>query len=74
MAYLSAVCLQRELDDVHRELGSKAYDILSSYDWEELQKINEAVKAVEEDLVKFITGGGGVIKRYRTFEEFEKQQ
>ena len=69
-AYLSAVCLQRELDDAHREYGSEKYDILSFYEWDDLQKMNLAVKAAEDHLVRFIVGSGGVIKRYSTFEEF----
>ena len=44
---LSAVCLQRELDDAHREYGSERYDILNFYEWDNLQKINLAVKAAE---------------------------
>lgn len=72
LAYLSAVCLQRELDDAHREYGSERYDILSFYEWDNLQKINLAVKAAEDDLVQFIADRGGVIKRYGTFEEFQR--
>ena len=72
LAYLSAVCLQRELDDAHREYGSEKYDILSFYEWDDLQKMNLAVKAAEDHLVRFIVGSGGVIKRYSTFEEFQR--
>ena len=68
LAYLSAVCLQKELDDAQREYGLKPYDILSFYEWDDLQKISVAARAVEEDLVAFIVNNGGFIKRYASFE------
>lgn len=72
LAYLSAVCLQKELDDAQREYGLKSYDILSFYEWDDLQKISIAARAVEEDLVALIADNGGFIKRYASFEEFAR--
>jgi len=71
LAFLSAVCLQRELDDAYIDCGANPYDILSSYDYEDLQGLCLATHQVEDNLVKFIVDGGGMIKKYASFEEFE---
>lgn len=71
LAYLSAVCLQRDLDDAYRYCGAKEYDILSMFDYKNLDMICAASREAESDLVRFIREGGGVIHSYKSFEEFE---
>lgn len=71
LAFLSAACLQRELDDAHTDCGAASYDILSSYDHQDLRGLCRATHQAEDDFVTFIADGGGMIKRYASFEEFE---
>ncbi len=69
LAFLSAVCLQRELDDA-KEAGSPSYDLLSYFDYRDLGKLAERTRMVETDFVKLITSSGGNIKEYDNFEQF----
>lgn len=69
LAFLSAVCLQRELDDA-KEAGSPSYDLLSYFDYRELSKLAERTRIIEVDFVKLITNSGGNIKAYDNFEQF----
>lgn len=70
LAFLSAVCLQRELDDA-KEAGCPTYELLSGFHYKELWKLSERAEKIENDLVQFITNHGGHIKKYGSFEEFE---
>lgn len=70
LAFLSAVCLQRDLDDA-REAGCPEYDLLSDFNYTELCKLSVKTKEVEKDFVQLITQNGGNIKKYDSFEQFE---
>ena len=70
LAYLSSVCLQNDLDYAHEGLGAGRYDLFGAFDYRDLKRLQKDVKAVEDDFVNFITHGGGIIKRYDSFEEF----
>lgn len=70
LAFLSAVCLQRELDDA-REAGCPVYELLDDFDYKELSKLSETTRRVESDFVRLIAEHGGYIKRYDSFEQFE---
>lgn len=70
VAFLSAVCLQRELDDA-KEAGCPAYELLNDFHYKELAKLSETVRSVERDFVQLITDHGGCIKKYDSFEQFE---
>ena len=70
LAFLSAVCLQRELDDA-REAGGPVYELLSNFNYKELNKLSETTRRIENDLVQLITDHGGYIKRFDSFEQFE---
>lgn len=72
LAFLSAVCLQRDLLDAAAEQGLQAFDILSAYHYTDLGILTDAVRAAERRLVRLIEDGGGNIKRYANFEEFEQ--
>lgn len=69
LAFLSAVCLQNELDEA-REAGCPIYDLLSGFDYKALEELALKAKRVESDFVRLITGNGGNIKRYDSFEQF----
>ena len=69
LAFLSAVCLQRELDDA-KEAGSPSYDLLSYFDYRELDKLSERTRMIETDFVELITNNGGKIKSYDNYEQF----
>ena len=70
LAFLSAVCLQRDLDDA-KEAGCPDYDLLSGFNYKELNKLSETAREVEDDLVRMITDNGGCIRKYDSFERFE---
>jgi len=70
LAFLSAVCLQRDLDDA-REAGCPVYDLLSDFNYKELSKLAETTHRIENDLVQLITDNSGYIKKYDSFEQFE---
>ncbi len=67
LAFLSAVCLQRDLDDA-REVGCPKYDLLSDFNHTELCKLSAKTKEIEKDFVQLITENGGHIKKYDSFE------
>lgn len=69
VAFLSAVCLQRDLDDA-KEAGCPGYDLLSNFNYKELHKFSGTVRKVESDFVRLITEHGGSIRQYGSFEEF----
>lgn len=69
LAFLSAVCLQRELDDA-KEAGSPSYDLLSCYDYKHLNKLAERTRMIENDFVELIINNGGIIKSYDSYEQF----
>lgn len=70
LAFLSAVCLQRELDDA-KGAGCPIYDLLGNFNYKELSGLAETTHKIENDLVQLITDNGGYIKRYDSFEQFE---
>lgn len=70
LAFLSAVCLQRDLDDA-KEAGCPVYDLLSNFNYKELDKLSETTRKAESDFVKLITDHGGYIKQYDSYEQFE---
>ncbi len=70
VAFLSAVCLQRELDDA-KEAGCPVYELLNDFNYNELDKLSETIRRVESDFVQLITDHGGCIKKYDSFEQFE---
>lgn len=71
LAFLSAVCLQRDLDDA-REAGCPEYDLLSDFNYAELGKFAERTKEIEHDFLQLIIQNGGKIKKYDSFEQFER--
>ena len=64
LAFLSAVCLQRELDEVGE------YDLLEAFDHRALGRLAEAARRIEAEFVGLIKENGGSIRRYGSFEEF----
>lgn len=70
LAFLSAVCLQSELDDV-KEAGCPGYDLLGGFHYKELSQFSETARRIENDFVQLIIDNGGHIKRYDSFEQFE---
>lgn len=71
LAFLSAVCLQRDLDDAV-EYGGEKYSLLDSYFYAELPLLARRAKEIEADYVQRILDGGGRIKSFNSFEEFLK--
>lgn len=71
LAFLSAVCLQNELDDA-MECGGKKYNLLDAYSYTELKCLAGRTKEIEMDYVQRVLDGGGKIKRFDSFEDFVK--
>lgn len=71
LAFLSAVCLQRDLDDEARKAGCPAYDLLGTYKYTELGLFSAITRKIECDFVQFITENGGCIRKYDSFEQFK---
>lgn len=72
LAFLSAVCLQGEFQEISQEQGIERYDILSSYNYKDLRKLAETTRKVERDFVSMIAKSGERINRFSDFEEFER--
>lgn len=70
LAFLSAVCLQHELDYA-KSLGCPEYDLLRCWDHQNLPSFSENLLHIELDLVQWIENNGGILKRFATFAEFE---
>lgn len=71
LAFLSAVCLQHTLSQAQQECDMPYYDILSAYHYDDLTSLASLTKRVEDDLVEMIVDGGGNIKRYANYDDFE---
>ncbi len=70
LAFLSGVCLQRDLDDA-REAGCLGYELLGNFHYKELDKFSERAREIESDLVRLIMENGGHIRKFDSFEQFE---
>lgn len=70
LAFLSAVCIQQDLDDA-KEAGCPDYDLLSNFNYKELCSLSETTQKIERDLVQLITDNGGYIRKFDSFEQFE---
>lgn len=73
LAFISAVCLQHELDNAHKYAGTAVYDLMSCFDYRNLGALHDAAANAENSFVAFIENGGGKIKRFDGFEDFEKK-
>lgn len=68
-AFLSAVCLQNELDEMERR-QAPPLKILHGFRPDKLAELHQITAWAAQELSDFIERGGGMIKRYRDFEEF----
>lgn len=71
LAFLSAVCLQNDLDELCKENNLKKYCLLNYYDSDNLSLLAVRTKDIENNFVDIIINGGGNIKNYSTFEDFQ---
>lgn len=71
LAFLSAACLQRELDGMTEGYQLPPFPVLEAYRWDRLEPLAQAAAQAEAALVGRIEGAGGQIKRYSSFEEFQ---
>lgn len=68
LAFLSAVCLQRDLDD---EAGC-SFDLLGDFDYLHLDKLAEKTHRIENEFVQLIEKMNGErIKKFESIEQFE---
>lgn len=71
LAFLSAVCLQRELEDVALEYAVPRYQVLDAYQWDDLGPLVQAADRAEAELTAAIRQSGGIIKEYDSWEDFQ---
>lgn len=71
LAFLAAVCLQRDLDDFVA-YGLPPMDLLSGWRHDDLRAFAETVKGAEGDYLRVLAENGGKLRTYDSFEEFEK--
>lgn len=72
LGFLSAACLQRELKEASQENNVPYYDIMGAFCYDNLFLLAEKTKKIEAHFVQMIMNGGGNIKRFSDFEDFEK--
>lgn len=71
LAFLSAVCLQRELEDIALEYAVPRYQVLGVYRWDDLGLLVQAADRAEAELTAAIRQSGGIIKEYDSWEDFQ---
>ena len=71
LAFLSAVCLQRELEDIALEYAVPRYQVLGAYQWDDLDPLVQAADRAEAELTAAIRQSGGIIKEYDSWEDFQ---
>jgi len=70
LAFLSAVCLQHDLDDA----TGLTFDLLSDFSYTQLDSLAEKTHRIEAELVGHILAGGAKIKKFDYFEEFASKE
>ena len=71
LAFLSTVCLQRELEDIALEYAVPRYQVLGAYQWDDLGPLVQAADRAEAELTAAIRQSGGIIKEYDSWEDFQ---
>ena len=71
LAFLSAVCLQRELEGIALEYAVPRYQVLGAYQWDDLDPLVQAADRAETALTAAIRQSGGIIKEYDSWEGFQ---
>ncbi len=71
LAFLSAVCLQHELDEAGI-WGCPSFDLLTAFDAPGLDRLYRVTEQVQRELVEWISDQGGALRQYDSFEAFEK--
>ena len=71
LAFLSAVCLQRELEGIALEYAVPRYQVLGAYQWDDLDPLVQAADRAEAELIAAIRQSGGIIKEYDSWEDFQ---
>lgn len=72
LAFLSAVCLQNELEEAAGAYGFARPALLDVFVYDDLRPLEAAARAAQKELAALITENGGKIKSFDTFEEFER--
>lgn len=71
LAFLSTVCLQRELEDIAGEYAVPRHQVLGAYQWDDLDPLVQAADRAEAELTAAIRQSGGIIKEYDSWEDFQ---
>ncbi len=70
LAFISGTCLQYVLDDVAQENGLSKFDLMGSFQAEDLEAFRQRAKTLQAEFVKLIETGGARIDAYGSVEEF----
>jgi len=73
LAYISGTCLQRELNIASKENGLDKFDLMSTYNADNLEQFRERAMELQKEFVRIIEDNGVVIEVYNTVEEFIKK-
>ncbi len=70
LAYLSAACLQNELDYISAAYGIAHFELFRIYKQDHLDRLAERTHEIEAVLIAIIERGGGRIHRFADFKDF----
>lgn len=71
--HMWGILLQNELDQVCRDFGLKKMELMSAFDPENLAAFAKRANDLESEMRNSITKGGGVIREYKSIEDFEHE-
>lgn len=68
--HMWGIYLQNELNEVCADFGLPKMELMSEFDYEDLSKIVSRANALEAEMREHIRRGGGIIREYKSIEEF----
>ena len=68
--HMWGIMLQNELNEVCDDFGLPKMELMSEFDFDNPDRFILRADALEADMRQHITRGGGIIREYRSTEEF----
>lgn len=68
-AFVSGVCLQRELNSISNQFGTETFDLMGYFS-ENLNEFKAKAEAIQNQIIKIITDNGIDIEQYKNVDEF----
>lgn len=69
-AHMWGIVLQNELNEVCEDFGLTKMELMSAFDFADLHRFADRANELETQMREIITGHGGLIREYKTPEEF----